>query len=311
MAGGRGAAENTPIDAELVKAGSFGRFQLFIVLTVTFGIMSLNLLTHGIAILELAPQEPGGYICTEELTDVSYICSPNDFCGVDGVSYEVNYAGSSENINNWYTKLGLVCKPKAAMSRIGIICMTGLFLSVLFVPRLGDLFGRKPIVQVAFLGSIVPLSIICFTKKVWLVDVAAFFAGPCIIARMSCGFLLLMEHVPRKQQAAVGAVVMVSEGLCQVLWVFFLTVISKNTFQFMYFAVGLNIVAAFAFFWVPESPRYLYGINNLEKCSTVLTYIAAKNGVSNYQKPKFEVEYEIEAEEDEQGGNTSNLDTSG
>ena len=244
--------------------------------------MSVNLLTHGIAILELAPQEPGGYICTAEATGVSYVCNPEEFCGVDGISYEVNYAASTENIYNWYTRLGLVCKPKSVMSRIGIICMTGLFLSVLFVPRLGDLFGRRPILMTAFLGSIVPLAVVSFAKQVWLVDTVAFLAMPCIIARMSCGFLLLMEHVPRKQQAAVGAVIMVSEGLCQVLWVFFLTVISKNTFQFMYFAVALNIVTAICFIWVPESPRYLYGINNLEKCAEVLAYIAAKNGVKDY-----------------------------
>ena len=59
---------------------------------------------------------------------------------------------------------------------------------------------------------------------------------------------------------------MVSEGLCQVLWVFFLTVISKDTFYFMYFALSLNVLTAIACYWVPESPRYLYGVNNLERC---------------------------------------------
>ena len=53
--GGRGGPDNTPIDAELNRAGGFGRFQIFIILTVVFGIMSVNLLTHGIAILELPP----------------------------------------------------------------------------------------------------------------------------------------------------------------------------------------------------------------------------------------------------------------
>ena len=54
---------------------------------------------------------------------------------------------------------------------------------------------------------------------------------------------------------------MVSEGLCQVFWVFFLAVISKDTFYFMYFAIALNVVSCVACYWVPESPRYLYGIN--------------------------------------------------
>jgi len=69
-------------------------------------------------------------------------------------------------------------------------------LGVLIVPRLGDLFGRKPIVTAALWGSLAPLALVTFPKSVIMVDIGAFLAGPCIIARMSCGFLLLMEHMP-------------------------------------------------------------------------------------------------------------------
>ena len=61
----------------------------------------------------------------------------------------------------------------------------------------------------------------------------------------------------------------------------------------MYVAIGLNVCAAIAFYWVPESPRYLYGINDLEKCADVLEYIARMNGIKDYERPKFEPEYDI------------------
>ena len=293
--GGKKGPDTTPIDSELIKAGAFGRFQVYIVMTITLGIMSINLLTHGIAILELPPKEPNGYICTDSETKTVYTCSPENFCDSKStISYEVNFDASNENIYNWYTKLDLVCREKFATQLIAMLCLGGIFLAVLVVPRLGDLFGRRPIVQTALITSIAPLVMVVFTDKLWLVDFGAFIAGPCIIARMSCGFLLLMEHVPTKQQASVGAVIMVSEGLCQLLWVLFLTVIGPNTFHFMYFAIFLNVITAIAFYWVPESPRYLYGINNLEKCSEVLTYIAKMNGIKDYSPPKFEVEYEID-----------------
>ena len=174
--------------------------------------------------------------------------------------------------------------------------MVGIFLGVLIIPRLGDLIGRKPVFQAALIGSIPCLVLVTFVTKVYLVDIGAFLAGPCIIARMSCGFIMLMEHMPKKHQAKVGAVVMVSEGLCQVLWVFFLAVISKDTFYFMYFAIALNIVTCVACYWVPESPRYLYGINNLDKCKEIFRYIAKMNGIKDYVDPDFPVEYEITAE---------------
>lgn len=72
-----------------------------------------------------------------------------------------------------------------------------------------------------------------------------------------------------------------------------MTVVSKDTFYFIYFALCLNVVSAIAFLWVPESPRYLYGINELDKCSKVLHQIAKGNGIQDYTDPVWEVEYDI------------------
>lgn len=51
------------------------------------------------------------------------------------------------NVYNWYTKLGLVCNPnrKNVMSTVGMLALIGVGVSCLFVPRLGDLYGRKPV----------------------------------------------------------------------------------------------------------------------------------------------------------------------
>ena len=68
-------------------------------------------------------------------------------------------------------------------------------------------------------------------------------------------------------------------------------VITPNAYHFMMFAIALNIATAFCCYWVPESPRYLYGINDLEKCSKVLAYIAKANGIKDYELPTFDVEY--------------------
>lgn len=159
--------------------------------------MSVNLLTHGIAILELPPKEPNGFLCTNENNpdEPAYGCSPEDFCDIPGISYDINYAASNENVYNWYIKLDLVCKPKMATTSIAISCSVGVFLGVLVIPRLGDLIGRKPVFWASLFGSMPALLLITFTSKVLVVDIGAFLAGPCIIARMSCGFLMLMEHM--------------------------------------------------------------------------------------------------------------------
>ena len=104
------------------------------------GMQSGGFLTHGIAILELAPKDPG-YICTDTSVQgsESYDCSPDDFCGNNNIKYKVNYEANRENVYNWYTKADLLCKSRAATSMIAMVAFFGVFLGCLFIPRLGDL----------------------------------------------------------------------------------------------------------------------------------------------------------------------------
>ena len=146
---GAAKVDNTPIDSELAKAGGFGRFQLFITLVMVFAMQSGGFIAHGIAILELAPKEPG-YICTKD-GGTPYICSPDDFCDDSSISIEVDYEANNENLYNWYTELRLMCKKTLATSLIAMIAFFGVFVGCMIVPRLGDLFGRKPLFLVSML----------------------------------------------------------------------------------------------------------------------------------------------------------------
>ena len=90
----------------------------------------------------------------------------------------------------------------------------------------------------------------------------------------------------------VGGVLMITEGSCQVIWSIYLRFISQDTFYFVYYALAMSIVASIMTFFIPESPRYLYGANDLKGCSDVLQLIARRNNVIGYDLPKFEPEYE-------------------
>ena len=214
---GRGGPDTTPIDAELERAGGFGLMQIYTLVTILLAIMSSTLIVHCIAMLELKPKEPTkdnpdqepGYICSKK-GQPDYLCSPDDFCGDDSITYEVNFDGSDENVYNWYTKLGLVCKDDNATAFLLTGSMVGFVLGVVFVPRLGDLFGRKLIVQIALIESIPCLVVYAIATTPLAVQIAGFFQGPAFIAKIGCGFLMLLEHMPTHRQPAIGAVIMVS-----------------------------------------------------------------------------------------------------
>jgi len=90
---------------------------------------------------------------------------------------------------------------------------------------------------------------------------------------------------------------MVAEGASLIVWTIYFRFISQNAFPFMYFATSLNFLTAFLCCFVVESPRYLFGMEEFDKCRTVLKTIASRNGVKDYVSPRFDEEYELLVED--------------
>jgi hypothetical protein len=80
---------------------------------------------------------------------------------------------------------------------------------------------------------------------------------------------------------------MVSEGSVLIIWTMYFYWISRNAFYFLYFVLSLNLVAIIGCFYLIESPRYLFGMENFEECRKIMILIAKRNGVENYEEPTF------------------------
>lgn len=221
----------------------------------------------------------------------------------DSIDYDyVDPTGEpTTNIYNWYTKLGLVCsdKPGFEMGMIAFSALIGISLACLVIPRLGDLYGRKPLYVFAIALQIPVYIAFCLFKTMIPMYITAFFLGPCVTGRMACGFLLLMELCPKKYQSWVGASLMVAEGSTQIIWTIYFVWISHNSFFFVYGTIILNGVALFGCIWITESPRFLFGRDKFEECKKVMVTIAKRNGVKDYEEPVFVEENILMIENDE------------
>jgi MFS family permease len=104
------------------------------------------------------------------------------------------------NIYNWFVKLGLVCDPnsKKAVSLIATVALLGISLSCLIIPRMGDLYGRKPLYVFALCLQIPVYIAFCIWKTMIPIYITAFLLGPCVTGRLACGYLLLLEMVPKR-----------------------------------------------------------------------------------------------------------------
>jgi MFS family permease len=109
---------------------------------------------------------------------------------------------------------------------IGIAGFAGIALGCLFLPRMGDLYGRKPIFCACLTLQAPLLFVITWTHSTTIAYVTIFLCGPLIIGRMACGFLLIMELVHSRNAPRVGAGLMVAEGSALIIWTFYFKWIS-------------------------------------------------------------------------------------
>ena len=86
---------------------------------------------------------------------------------------------------------------------------------------------------------------------------------------------------------------MVAEGSVVLIWTLYFVTVSQNSDYFLFGASCLNAVTAITCFFIVESPRYLYGTQQFQRCEEVLEKIAKYNGYPEYTSPEFDVEYEI------------------
>lgn len=96
-----------------------------------------GLVYYPLPYMELMPE----FQCYDHVTTRWETCEPSDFCG-QNVRWRYNYDAPT-SLNNWVEKLDLACQPPEHIGYIGSAYFVGVLISVLLIPRLADVHGRK------------------------------------------------------------------------------------------------------------------------------------------------------------------------
>ena len=74
--------------------------------------------------------------------EILYKCVPDDFCNDPNViSFKPNMA-LSDSYDNWVDRFDLTCASKSKIGLIGSAYFMGLICTMVFIPRVSDLYGR-------------------------------------------------------------------------------------------------------------------------------------------------------------------------
>lgn len=108
----------------------------------------------------------------------------------------------------------------------------------------------------------------------------SFAMGMLSSIRVNIGFIYMSELMPASKQVALGSFWNILEGSIYVVATFYFWKISTDWFFFV--AIGYSVqlfsVFAFAFWKIPESPRYLLEVQDLDGLRESLEVIAQTNG---------------------------------
>ena len=98
-----------------------------------------------------------------------------------------------EYMYNWVEKFDMLCESKTKVGLLGSSFFVGILVGLLFVPRLADMYGRKPVfLATMILSSIMQLGFLLCTS----IDQACIlvaFLGMTFPGRMIVGFNYMLE----------------------------------------------------------------------------------------------------------------------
>jgi MFS family permease len=193
------------------------------------------------------------------------------------VSYEIDWS-DPYSLHNWVEKLDLVCAPGWKLGMIGSVVFIGWVLTLAWVPRLSDMYGRKYIFMIGMLADLSMFICIFFTKSLNWMIVIFFVIGLATTSRVDIGFVYMMELVPKRNQIFYASLYNIFEGSILLIATVYFWVISKDWFWFVMIGFALQVFNFIAIQFLPESPRLLVELGRLDEARVAFEKIAKWNG---------------------------------
>ena len=175
-----------------------GLFQFITTILFLITFSSSGHIYYALTFLELFPD----YICPPDIPN----CTPRDHCNNPN-KVQVDW-DSSKSLHNWVDVLSLDCKFLRRLTKtkigedpyliglLGSIFFVGWTCSAIFIPRLGDLLGRKrPFLYSHGLSIPIYLGLI-LSKNLWFSIVLYFFLGACQEGKVIVAFVYCLEYIP-------------------------------------------------------------------------------------------------------------------
>lgn len=177
------------------ELGGFGKFQVFAYLSVSTGINSVGFWFYQMGYLMQKPK----YACEMAPGVSADICTSELICAKDEriLSWSIDWDGEA-SLHNWHLEYDLMCWPKESIGFFCALFWLGWCCTLLWVPRLGDIYGRKYLIAYNNFVSLALYLGTMFAPNIYILGMIMFTWGLFNSCRTNIAFLYMQELMPKK-----------------------------------------------------------------------------------------------------------------
>ena len=160
---------------------------------------------------------------------------------------------------------------------LGSMNFAGWMCSSLFIPRMGDIYGRKwPFISSLFVAALTYVGIIMSTD-IRLTIGLMFIYGACCAGRYSTCYVYLSELMPANYRTLTCSATQFIEASNLIWLTLYFRFVTKNWLPFQIFGATMTFVCCIASLFIPESSDYLYSKGRYEEARDILNKIGRIN----------------------------------
>jgi len=172
-----------------------------------------------------------------------------------------------------------MCEPEWKGGLLGSVLYFFWCVSLLFVPRLADKFGRRWLYLVSRICESLLYIASMFTKDYWVMLGIMSTFGLAAAGRINVSTVYLQEWVPRKYQTTVSVISVMEQSVGTIINVLLMWFVTQDTYDIRMIGLVLCLVSIPATIILPESPRLLAAkgrVQELEKAFVSMAWFNRK-----------------------------------
>ena len=159
---------------------------------------------------------------------------------------------------NWVTKYDLVCASKTEIGMIGSVGFIGWMITLLFLPRISDMFGRKELIKFGFKIQAVSFFLLSYAPPSynWLIFSLGVL-GLMWTIRTQISSTYIFENFSSKHYDAFIFAMSMIEGHIGLAIVYYFNYVSKNGLILIKICLLMQVLGVILSFFIFASPMYL------------------------------------------------------